>query len=855
MGSILFRHTTRIYKPALIHDSRTTKMGNIRLVSLGSDEYQLPPTEETHIQLVRSAIRQERDLCIISPTLRQEYLDRHTLAGLFEMMGMDRRAVMIMSRNSDIRDRYERMKGAFEYSTGRWPLASVKSDGSLAHRTHHYVTEDAPPAVIYAKWATRLPNSEHADEIQAVLYDEGVGFDEERFDEFQEWRENAEIPTVVYYIRDPLGQTYDRISGEVDTTWAWSLPALNKVISAEQSEETDVSHENNEVVPSCTKRERDHLQRKVDGQSYEARICPPGTVTDQFSRLWEAYQEFDSTVNEVGTKLLKFARYYLKDTISAFSRNLSNLSQSNIYRAQHAMATTLSGRVGALRQMKSNLSGDSQAGGTGLQNAIYDLEDLCEMLDNDENLSWKRGRVLSEMLNATDNNESLIIVAPDDPEAEALRADMYINRKEFWLEAQDSVTIQTPSELTRSYSADRLMLYGPPKYSDRWLLRSPHGGELTILTYPHELGLLFSQASNLNSTMNEATPHKDDILNSQEGSILKELEEELPSVELPPSEDNSSPTVASPGIDGIRINIPDEDETSSGSSTFKNHESKDPNKRERLRELIEQKNNVSNSSNGQYQPTHSGSDNSKQSTWSRRDIDGCIELVAGDGYRMADKPNASVEVVRMDAKVRTSKSLREVNVGEYVVSVRDRMEIRTHVERQLYDMGEASIVVKANKWKDLLQREIDLRDHSFEDFVEQMNSTEITPKNKSTYRDWYHGEVTMPKSKDSLYYIADAYDLDEIKNQLDECWNANRTIRRVKSELIDKWLDEAQEELLSEDMEVKDLLRNDQGLDIRVSDFEKFDEDNEPLVLAHKVTSIEHGVTRSYSYLGRWRST
>jgi len=170
-------------------------------------------------------------------------------------------------------------------------------------------------------------------------------------------------------------------------------------------------------------------------------------------------------------------------------------------------------------------------------------------------------------------------------------------------------------------------------------------------------------------------------------------------------------------------------------------------------------------------------------------------------------------------------------------------------------MGEAEIVVKANKWKDHLAREIERRGDSFEDFKRRLEQTEISKKRSSTYRNWYHRSITMPKSRDSLYYITEVYNLDEVQAELEVCWAANQTIRRIKKTLIEKWLDQAQANLLSEAVGFDDLIENDFDLDIRLSDFEKVDDDGEDLVLVHQIKEIRRGVTVPHSYLGTWRSS
>jgi hypothetical protein len=165
-------------------------------------DYEVPETEYTHARIVGNATQHEVDTCILVPTLRPDYLEYHALAALFT--SPRNTSVMVMSSNAGVRRRYKDLgiRGAhLIYSETNWTLASVKAGGDLAQKTELYTNQDGYPQFLYAKYSTRFPKGEDADRVHTVIYDSTVTFDWDRWTEFNEWREEHDIASVVYFCR------------------------------------------------------------------------------------------------------------------------------------------------------------------------------------------------------------------------------------------------------------------------------------------------------------------------------------------------------------------------------------------------------------------------------------------------------------------------------------------------------------------------------------------------------------------------------------------------------------------------------------------------------------------------------
>lgn len=866
-------------------------MSDLPSLKLNDAAYEVPSTEEVHAELVQNAVALEEDLCVVTPTLRAEYLDYHALASLFEDM---RTVVLVMTPNADVRDRYQSLEngslpsGQMQFARTHWPLATVTSEETLSKKTTLRINNrrerTKPPQFIYCKHSNRLPRGEAADSIDVVLYDDAVKFEYERWERFEDWREENDVSTVVYFVRDPTGPVARRVKNEVDTTWAWTPGAIERSLESGVAADGGVT----DVAPEATPREEALLEQRAKGIDYDLQVQAEGDVAEAFEEAWSSVQEFDDLVDEIGEQDLYPVANAARRAVAGHARLLPKPKYSLKYRAGHHRATPHKTRIDQLEHIRDSLSGDAGAAFGPLDDLIEVLRDLRGTIENGENSAWKRGAVLTALKTIVDREDSLIIVCSDSASRKALQSDLLIEHSSLWNRAAPYVDLHTHRTLPQAEPADQLLLYGPPKKEQRWILRSCHAPRVTILAYPHELGLIVSQTSSLNANLEDLTPLEETAIEAVPDQTDPERTREyqiLDHTDAPSladgsldgevdAEDLSSRTKVTPPYDGVSVDVPDEEEivdfAESGETTSSTRHDEgsnagslgdyqlvDTSDTRNIDDLLDEtasefrnKDRSRSSSGGRNRTssrTTSSGSNMSGSTGTT-EVAGLIDVRTEDGYAYALEPTDEIEVVDADAGTTVEKRAADVKAGEMVVVVHDRQAIRDAVEDHLVEAGHFDLVAEARMWYERLDVEIERHDDDLEDFIEKLED-EGLDKSRITYRGYYHGRVNIPRAKSTLRGIAQAYEMEDVLENLDEVWDANYTIRNLKDDLVDELKKRVHESLADGDDD--EFL--DEDRDVRLSDFPIRDDDGRPFVEQHVIDQVINDASLPKSYVGRWR--
>jgi hypothetical protein len=873
-------------------------MNDLPSLKLNGADYAVPEVEEVHAGLVQTAVESEEDLCIVTPTLRAEYFDYHALAALFADM---KACVLVMTPNADVRDRYQSLEngslpsGQMQFAKTHWPLATVTSKETLSRKTSLTINNRRdrrkPPQFVYCKHSSRLPTGEAAKRVDVVLWDDSVKFEYERWERFVEWRKENDVGTAIYFVRDPTGPVARQVKDEVDTTWAWTPSAISKTISSNAAADGGTI----DAVPESTPREEALLKRRANGIDYDLQVQAEGEVAEAFNEAWSSVQAFSDFVDDVGEKDLYPIASAARRAVAGHARLLAQPKYSLKYRAGNHRATPHKTRIDKLARIRDSLSGDAGAAFGPLDDLIDVLRQLRETIEGAQDSSWKRGAIIAALKTVVDREESLIIVCPDGAARKALQSDFLIERSSLWNGAAPYVELHTHRTLSQADPADELLLYGPPKKSQRWLLRSCHAPRVTILAYPHELGLLVSQTTDLNASLEDFTPLEatdpdavpertgDHRESSRSYSILDNFD--APS--LAPDDvdeggedfDEAEPsrTRASPPYDGVSVSVPDEDAVvdfaNSAETTSSTRRDGEPNDAGGLGDyqLVDTDDTRSiddllDETASTYRREHQGGGTSTgrtsegtrntggRSTGSSSSgttkVEGLVEVRTEDGYARALKPTDEIEVVDAEAGTTVEKNAAEVRPGEMVVVVHDRQAVRDAVEDHLVEAGHFDLVAQSRMWYERLDVEIERHDDDLQDFIDKVEEEGLN-KSRSAYRGYYYGRVNMPRAKETLRTLARAYDMEDVLKNFDDVWDANQTIRNLKDDLIDELKKRLHETLADGD---DDEFLNEER-DVRLSDFPVRDEQGRPFVERHVIDHVVDDVTRRKSNVGRWRQS
>lgn len=784
-----------------------------------------PGTEHVHAGLVKAAINKEMNICFLTPSLAHEHLDLLATEALFSLLGSDRRSVLVMSADTSFRERFMELRpdAKAPYSKHRWPVANVSHDGGLTMKSRNWKNADHFPGFIFRRTSTQLPRKDIGEQVGCVIYDDTVKYTDERWDRFKQWLDECNVPTAIICLRDPLSDLADRLPGGVK--WGWSPRHLDAVHRKASPTEGN---------PSChpttqTERVNSLLDQKLSGIKYEVHVCD-GEAGDHLSELWDAVSDFEELANDIDTFEMEGAVGRLKSSVGVLSRMVSSLDVTDDYYMRHPKHISLLSRLDGLKGYTDTLSGEAKsAATTGEYREIVDeFDELYEDWGDLDLNSRKQGALLRLLRSIADDEESVHVLVPDETSVQALKANLELNHPKFYDRLSPLLEVTSSQGLPLEEPTDNLVFYGPLKYDQRWLLRAPHGRQVTVLAYPHELGLLATQVRYLNGVLNEWT--------NRDGTAAvfdyDYVDEELPAAEE------------------IGITVP---ERGDWSSERVDEYEFDTGEAASAGEIIDS-----------YKDKFEWKDSAAAADLERSDEDradrvegrggrqreavaDCYDVHFADGEAVYVAPSEKVHVIDADGEA-VKKPIGAVTPGDVVITLKNKDVIREKVRELLIDRGDIDLVYHAEMWRNELQRAIDRSGDDFDDFVEKCQDAGIT-RGEDALEDWFNDEVAYTRYKSDMKKLAEAYELDDVRDNFEAVWTATQVMKNIGTRLMSELRKRAYQSGLSDEVMLSDKY------DVRLSDFSVTDESGEEIVKAHEVTNVIEGVEVPRYRLGKRRKS
>jgi hypothetical protein len=776
-----------------------------------------------HAGLVKGAINKEMNVCFLTPTLAHQHLDLLATEALFSLLSSERRSVLVMSANTSFRERFMecRPDAKAPYSQHRWPVANVSHDGGLTMKSRNWKNADHFPGFIFRRTSTQLPRKDIGEKVGCVIYDDTVKYTDERWDRFKQWIDDSGIPTAIICVRDPLSELADRLPQGV--RWGWSPRHLDAVHRKASPSEDDRSCR---PTPQ-TEHVNVLLDQKLSGVEYEVHVCD-GEAGDHLSELWETVTDFEGLSKDIDTFEMEGAVGRLKSSVGVLSRMVSSLDVTDDYYMRHPKHISLLSRIDGLKGYTETLSGEAKSAATTgeYREVVDEFDELYEDWEDLDLNSRKQGALLRLLRSIADDGESVHVLAPDEASVQALKADLELNNPKFYDRLSPLLEVTSSQGLPFEEPTDNLVFYGPLKYDQRWLFRAPHGRQVTLLAYPHELALLTSQVRYLNDVLNDWT--------NRDGTAAvfdyDHAEEELPAAEE------------------VEITVPDREDWSServGEYEFETGEATSAG------EIID-----SYRDNFEWKDSAAAADLERSSEnrvdrvegrsgRQRETVADCYDVHFADGEAMFVASSEKVHVIDADGEA-VKKPIGAVTPGDVVITLKNRDVIREKVRELLIDRGDIDLVYHAEMWRNELQRAIDRNGDDFDNFVEKSRNAGIT-RGEDALEDWYNDEVAYTRYKSDMRKLAEAYDLDDVRDNFEAVWTATQVMKIIGTRLMRELRKRAYQSGLSDEVMLSDKY------DVRLSDFSVTDESGEEIVKAHEVANVLDGVEVPRYRLGQRR--
>ncbi|GAA0515689.1 hypothetical protein SAMN04488066_11570 [Halorubrum aquaticum] len=561
-------------------------------------------------------------------------------------------------------------------------------------------------------------------------------------------------------------------------------------------------------------------QNRVSGLSIDVHTCGDGEILKALKRANNRRAKFEYLTRELDADILKRGQQLIRYALGSFRELLTPLDVADF----HSRRTTISSRLAQLDRFAGRIASDPEANpATGtFRDVVSALEELEDIWDDVPASNKKQGVLVNNLLyGALDRGDSISVITATESQQQALTMFLQSEHASLYRDLGDDLSIHDTHSVRSADPTDHVVLYGALRWADRDLLRTDVATDAVVLAYPIEMGLLHSQVDAVENSFKSIADapfwsviDKLTHLTTEEPADVERVDIDLPEYEEPSTSDL-----------GGDISV-DEAEGEDLGNIVRGYETDYEDSEE-------------------FDPTEYETSATKQTTssggWTETD---CLDVHFDEGLSMYLRKDTEVYSVREGHDKLFKKNASRLKKHDVVVHLEDTDEIREELYALIRERGDVGLYYYANLWKVNLEAALEETGDDLDDFVEKIEQQGLD-KGHGTYERWYKMEVHRTRSKKSFWAIAEAYDLEGVKENFSQVWNAVQEMEtiygRLKKALRQTALRSAADGTLDDVM-------LSESPDIRLSDFEigKY-------LYRMEVHSIEDGVETKSSQIGRLR--
>ena len=788
-----------------------------------------PATAGVHAGLLNAIVERGQDLIVVTPSDRADFLHLHALEALFGPKVDGRNAVFMLSSNTEFRERFRQLAPTSmrpphdksRYAREETPIANVTKDGSLATVTKNLNHPDKPARFLFSYTSTRIPSDEVGSRVRCVIYDSSVKYDEERLLRLLNWKQRNEVPAIVYFTSNPTSDLVENLQDRA-FVWTWPPQLLSAAVESDRESENEWTRNNEEVSPTTRRAQvvANREENRVSGLSIDVHTCGNGGLLTALKRANDRRAKFEYLARELDADILKRGQQLVRYALGSFRELLTPLDVADL----HARRTTISSRLSQLDRFAGRIASDPEANpATGtFRDVVSALKELEELWDEAPASDKKQGVLVNNLLyGALDRGDSVSVVTATESQQQALTTFLQSEHPSLYRDLGDDLSIHDTHSVRSARSTDHVILYGALRWDDRDLLRTDVASDAIILAYPIEMGLLHSQVDALEDSF-------ESIADTTFWNVINKL--------------TRIATDEPADIERVNITLPEYEEPST--SALGEDISVDDTEGEDLGKIVRGYETDYEDSED-FDPTEYETSSTQQTpTTGGRTETNCLDVHFDDGLSMYLRRDTEVHTVREGHDKLFKKNASRLKEHDVVVHLEDTDEMRDQLYTLIRERGDVGLYYYANLWKVNLEAALEETGDDLDDFVEKMEQQDLD-KGRGTYERWYDMEVHRTRSKKSFWAIAEAYDLEGVKDNVNQVWNAVQEMETIYSRLKKALRQTALRS--AADGTLDDVMLSESP-DIRLSDFEIG-----RYLYRLEVHTIEDGVEARSSQIGRLR--
>ena len=788
-----------------------------------------PATTRVHAGLLNAMVERGQDIVVVTPSDRAEFLHLQALEALFGPKVDGRDAVFLLSSNTQFRERFRQLAPTSmmpphdksRYAREETPIANVTIDGSLAKVTKNLKHPDKPSRLLFSYTSTRIPSDDVGARVRCVIYDDSVKYEEERHRRLLDWTRRNDVPAIVYFTSDPMSDLVKESRNRA-FVWTWPPRLLSAVVDSDRERRREWMGTDEDVSPT-THRARvvaEREQNRVGGLSIDVHTCGDGDLLTALQRANDRRVKFEFLTRKLDADILKRGQQLVRYALGSFREVLTPLDVADF----HERRTTISSRLAQLDRFASRIASDPEANpATGTFRDIVSALEELEEIWNDVPASHKKQGVLVDNLlyGALDRDDSITVVTATEGQQQALTTFLQSEHTALYRELGDDLSIHDTHSVRSADPTNHVVLYGALRWGDRDLLRTDVARDAIVLAYPIEMGLLHSQVDAVDASF-------ESIADLPFWGVVDRLTKTV--------------TDEPADVERVDIDLPDYEESSTsdlgGDISVEEAEGED------LGDIVRGY-ETDYEEGGEFNPSEYETSRDRQTTTSGGQTEtDCLDVHFDDGLSMFCRKVTEVYTLREGHDKLFKKNASRLKDHDVVVHLEDTDEMRDQLYALIRERGDVGLYYYANLWKVNLEAALEETGDDLDDFVEKMQRQGLD-KHRGTYERWYDMEVHRTRSKKSFWAIAEAYDLEGVKENFNQVWNAVQEMETIYSRLKKALRQTALRS--AADGTLDDVMLSESP-DIRLSDFEigKY-------LYRLEVNSIDDGVEARSSQIGRLR--
>ncbi|KAB7518820.1 DrmE family protein [Halosegnis rubeus] len=654
-----------------------------------------------------------------------------------------------------------------------------------------------------------------------MIYDDSVKYDEERLLRLLKWKKRNDVPAIIYFTSNPTSDLVENLQDRA-FVWTWPPQLLSAVVESDRKSGNKWIRTNEGVSPTtrCAQVVANREKNRVSGLSIDVHTCGNGDLLTALKRANDRRTKFEYLARELDADMLKRGQQLVRYALGSFRELLSPLDVADL----HARRTTISSRLSQLDRFAGRIASDPEANpATGtFRDVVSALKELEELWDEAPASDKKQGVLVNNLLyGALDRGDSVSVVTATESQQQALTTFLQSEHPSLYRDLGDDLSIHDTHSVRSAHPTDHAIVYGALRWDDRDLLRTDVASDAIILAYPIEMGLLHSQVDALEDSF-------ESIADTTFWNVINKL--------------TRIATDEPADIERVNINLPEYEEPST--SALGEDISVDDAEGEDLGEIVRGY-ETDYENNEDFDPTEYETSSTQQtSTSGGRTESNCLDVHFDDGLSMYLRRDTEAYTVREGHDKLFKKNASRLKEHDVVVHLEDTDEMRDQLYTLIRERGDVGLYYYANLWKVNLEAALEETGDDLDDFVEKMEQQDLD-KGRGTYERWYDMEVHRTRSKKSFWAIAEAYDLEGVKDNFNQVWNAVQEMETIYSRLKKALRQTALRS--AADGTLDDVMLSESP-DIRLSDFEigKY-------LYRLEVHTIEDGVEARSSQIGRLR--